>query len=329
MTTPTAVLNDFLTELRLMVTGDAAISLPADWGSTLGSAIRRNKTPYLEWKDPYVKNEFAVLHYGGWGPYSAAMNPITLAKSSAKLRQWELMHTGGTRNWRGIAYGFAIDDGGNIFILRGFNLYGAHRGDFDNDGISANREGMPILWIGGERNHGPSKAAFTAFEQIVIAAENAEGTRYTRIIGHQEIIPGPDTQCPGKNGMLYVRANRTSDAFRADHVAPVEPPVPPPVTPLIPPPVIVPPHNCWDSFPVLTNRDGWKKNIPWRPNVSDMQAQLANRGFKAANTFNSRCQADGLFGDGTEASLKAFQRSRNLPADGACGPSTWKALNNQ
>lgn len=36
--------------------------------------------------------------------------------------------------------------------------------------------------------------------------------------------------------------------------------------------------------------------------------------------------ADGSFGAATESAVKAFQRSRNIGADGICGIKTWSAL---
>ena len=54
------------------------------------------------------------------------------------------------------------------------------------------------------------------------------------------------------------------------------------------------------------------------PAVAEAQRLLTSRGFRAT--------ADGRFGPGTLASVVAFQRRRNLAADGVVGPLTWAAL---
>lgn len=314
--TPAIVQELFIAQLETMMDANM-IYLPEEWGSTQGGVLRPNKEPYDEWDDVYVENDKAVFHYGGGGPYSAAIAPFTFEKSMAKLRQWELMHTSNVPrfNWRGLAYGLAVDEAGNVFIIRGFNLYGAHRGDYDNDGISANKEGLPILWIGGERNIGPSDAAWDAFEMCVIAAENAERVRYTRILGHQEIIPGPDTDCPGTRGMVRVRLNRTSDVFRHKYGGTLPPPEPS--------------DDLWATMPVLEWGDGWKQKPEYKGMVMNMQAQLANHGYKAYNTFDADCEADGLWGNGTQASLGGFQAAKGIDEGGKCGPRTHQALNFQ
>jgi putative chitinase len=54
------------------------------------------------------------------------------------------------------------------------------------------------------------------------------------------------------------------------------------------------------------------------PAVSQLQQQLTAHGFKAS--------VDGVFGPGTERTVKLFQVGKNLGNDGIAGRSTWAAL---
>jgi len=53
--------------------------------------------------------------------------------------------------------------------------------------------------------------------------------------------------------------------------------------------------------------------------VEALQARLKTLGFDPG-------PIDGIFGSGTEAAVKAFQRARGLAADGVVGPLTWGRL---
>ena len=55
--------------------------------------------------------------------------------------------------------------------------------------------------------------------------------------------------------------------------------------------------------------------------VTLMQTMLIQRGFSCGSSG-----ADGKFGNGTLAALKAFQKASGLTADGVCGPKSWAAL---
>jgi len=55
------------------------------------------------------------------------------------------------------------------------------------------------------------------------------------------------------------------------------------------------------------------------PEVERVQQQLRERGFDSDDV-------NGQFGPGTDAALRAFQRSVSLPADGLAGPNTIAAL---
>jgi len=60
--------------------------------------------------------------------------------------------------------------------------------------------------------------------------------------------------------------------------------------------------------------------------VKACQIMLANAGFADARSIDLSCAADGFFGQGTDASVRSFQRSKSLVADGVVGDKTWTAL---
>lgn len=66
-------------------------------------------------------------------------------------------------------------------------------------------------------------------------------------------------------------------------------------------------------FPVLKKRTGSQAG------AREMQALLNYQNYPVGTP-------DGLFGTGTEAVLKAYQKARQLDADGICGEKTWQSL---
>lgn len=61
--------------------------------------------------------------------------------------------------------------------------------------------------------------------------------------------------------------------------------------------------------------------------VMNAQILLIAKGYYCGGRIVSgRESADGEFGPTTERSVKNFQRSKNLNADGVIGAATWKAL---
>jgi lysozyme len=72
----------------------------------------------------------------------------------------------------------------------------------------------------------------------------------------------------------------------------------------------------------LRKGDGFSTNITkaYATAVKEAQRLLAERGYSAG------LPPDGMFGSGTEAMVKAFQRQRNLVPDGVVGPATWAEL---
>jgi len=70
---------------------------------------------------------------------------------------------------------------------------------------------------------------------------------------------------------------------------------------------------------VLKPGDGSRRQSPHlRGAVRQLQAALNKAGYSV--------DTDGLFGDGTERLVKAFQNDQGLAADGIVGPATWAAL---
>jgi hypothetical protein len=179
---------------------------PVQWGA---------RVDYDQWTDLHVAKDAIAIHHGGSGDYAAANTPYTVEKEASQLRAWERYHLG--KGWRGLAYGYAVGMTGNVYRIRGWNGYGAHRGDVDGDGISNNKEIVPVLFImsGQPHRHHPSLKMLQGFEALrAYLEEEAETGLY--LYGHRELMA---TACPGDNNMVYIRANRHSGA----------PPAPPPV----------------------------------------------------------------------------------------------------
>jgi len=68
-------------------------------------------------------------------------------------------------------------------------------------------------------------------------------------------------------------------------------------------------------------RSGMYQESPYTSQVKSMQQLLIAKGFDCGPSG-----ADGSFGAATVSAVKAFQKSRNIGADGLCGIKTWSAL---
>lgn len=101
---------------------------------------------------------------------------------------------------------------------------------------------------------------------------------------------------------------------------PVPSPVPPNPTPEE--------DEILSSLPTLREGDGFtstgKQHLRW--DVRRLQSWLAVAGVIAANTFDSGHRPDGLFGSGTKAAVREFQRRAGITVDGIAGLRTWTEL---
>ena len=135
-----------------------------------------------------------VIHWPGSsrGPYT---DP-TLAQSIARLQGYETYHL--SKEWRGLAYDYAVDMNGRLFRVRGTGGSAATSGDYDEDGVPNNRETDAVLLIVGPVD-APSPAMLAALVDLV---DDLGGPR-RYVIGHRQ-ARGTSTSCPGPRVMATV-----------------------------------------------------------------------------------------------------------------------------
>jgi len=215
---------------------------------------------YDQWTDPYTPDDKIILHYGGGDQSGAYDGPHREAEI---LRAWERYHL--SRGWRGLAYGWAVGMSGAVYRARGWNSYGAHRGDLEPDGIPENAEGVPVVFIlGGDQQ--PTVEALASFEQLRSEVIEARIGRVP-LYGHREIAElgtGTETQCPGEHVMDYIEAERVEESNM--------------------------------SFLPLRKGDGKGNREFKRSDVAAVQA-LLNRAYRAKLT------EDGVYGEKTAAAI--------------------------
>jgi hypothetical protein len=165
---------------------------PTDWGARID---------YTRWTDRQYIKDNVVIHWGG------TAQPTYLDGREAEekiLRAWERYHID-YKGWRGIAYGYAVGASGNVYELRGSNNYGAHQGDVDGDGISNNKEEIPIVFIMGEGGTVTAEMwlAARALYQWLSEQDWTDGD--LKVYGHKEVQPKA-TACPGEEILAGIHA---------------------------------------------------------------------------------------------------------------------------
>lgn len=159
----------------------SSVVSPAEWGAAVG---------YDSWSDPAVLKDKVVVHYNG--PEVVGFDRGAESEKSV-LRAIERYHLG--KGWRGIAYGWAVGASGTVYRLRGWNIYGAHTGDVDHDGVNENREAIPVLFMLGGRQD-PTPAMLGGFKVLYqgLCDDERSIVGPLPVLGHRDVS---STECPG------------------------------------------------------------------------------------------------------------------------------------
>jgi len=112
----------------------------------------------------------------------------TRAEVAQSLRAWQRFHMG-THGWSDIAYQEAVDQAGNVWVLRGLTTQSGANG---NRALNEAYGALLLVLAPGET---PSKAMVEAVQSRVAAFRRLY-PHATRVVGHGAIRPDP-TACPG------------------------------------------------------------------------------------------------------------------------------------
>ncbi len=138
-----------------------------------------------------------VVHWGG-----STIPPVTKLGERRLLRGWQSFHMRAPRNWRDIAYNYAVGNSGTTYRARGWNPSGATSGDFEGDGIPENNEAVACVWLGGSGGD-ISPAAYESMGILVAEILAVIGLDRDVVIGHREVKG--NTICPGSEWMDWIQ----------------------------------------------------------------------------------------------------------------------------
>jgi len=212
------------------------------------------------------------------------------------LRGWQDWHMDG-RGWTDIAYNEAVDQNGDVWILRG---------DY-KDGATKNYGGRTysILAILGTDDT-PTDAQLATLRQRA-ELHRGRAAAGCDVLGHRDLIHG--TECPGELVYRWIHGGM-------------------PVTPS-PPPADVP------TFPLRAGYYFGPKAGP-ACSVSGCYQTRSNgkRGHDGLYAAQERGRQlglytgtpDGLYGPQTATMTRSIQKAAKLHVDGLLGADTWRAL---
>lgn len=247
-----------------------------------------------------------VVHYEGETPCGRQIGPSV-------PRGIHAFHKNG-RRWSGIGYNFVVDQAGNVYEGRGWNMQGAHK----PSGPGSNAHGIGVqCHIGGREE--PSDAMKRAVADLYDEACRRTGRRLVKSWHNQ----GYATSCPGPHLIAWVKAGmpRPGGSSPAPSGAASAGKHRPPATACAAPPWPLPSTHRIGPNPHrrTTWHDGLGGDRAGHAAIEALQRRLSERGWAIG--------IDGRFGGESARVVSAFQREKGITADaaGTVGPTTWAA----
>lgn len=165
----------------------------SDWTSVPAANARR--------LDP-ARVEGTVVHWNGPAvPRSALTDPRSFLEG---VRRYHVY----TKGWSDIAYNYAVDQQGDIWVLRGMNHQSAANGNED-----LNERFVAVLGIIGQGQE-PSEAMLAGIRRVIAMQRERYAGR--KIKTHQDVRPD-GTDCPGPDLIAAVRSGAL-DPSKEDEV---------------------------------------------------------------------------------------------------------------
>lgn len=212
----------------------------------------------------------------------------------AHVRSYE--KTALSRQWRGVGYSWLVGQSGNVYEGRGWHKSGANYG-------ASNLAAVSICVIGHGDYEPLGDAARNSILTILKVTKNQFSWNGETLKGHRE-EPGVSKSCPGKYPFDFVLEYRNGDY----------------------------PLSGGSPTPAPPQKGVYVHGLHRAPHLKITKPWTHGQGVRSCQALLKRqwrCDPgtiDGVYGPGTNAAVREFQRREELMVDGIVGPKTWFAL---